>query len=206
MDDARTESTRSPCLGFRNFPYASNAIFSTNTMLGRTASSNVALHFGKYGASSNQNEDFHNYTHCPFSFSRPAHIQSGWSVCRTGNGEKLSNSQVCCLAQLCLAAAWFLSISCATCTPSTLYSVRICHIILMPSLLYTHHHDAFYGNKSTPICAGISTPRYLPWRWSATRCRQECFRPTDAIEYCTASVVILIFRPTATATVSAPQS
>ena len=120
--------------------------------------------------------------------------------------EKLSNSQVCCLAQLCLAAAWFLSISCATCTPSTLYSVRICHIILMPSLLYTHHHDAFYGNKSTPICAGISTPRYLPWRWSATRCRQECFRPTDAIEYCTASVVILIFRPTATATVSAPQS
>ena len=32
-------------------------------------------------------------------------VQSGWSVCRTGNREKQSNSQVCCLAQLCLAAA-----------------------------------------------------------------------------------------------------
>ena len=31
--------------------------------------------------------------------------QSGWSGCRTGNREKLSNSQVCCLAQLCLAVA-----------------------------------------------------------------------------------------------------
>ena len=35
----------------------------------------------------------------------PTAVQSGGSVCRTGNGEKLSNSQVCCLAQLCLAAA-----------------------------------------------------------------------------------------------------
>ena len=32
-------------------------------------------------------------------------VQGGWSGCRTGNGEKLSNSQLCCLAQLCLAAA-----------------------------------------------------------------------------------------------------
>ena len=32
-------------------------------------------------------------------------LQSGWSVRRTGNGEKLSNSQECCLAKLCLAAA-----------------------------------------------------------------------------------------------------
>ena len=32
-------------------------------------------------------------------------LQSGWSVCRTGNGEKLSNSQVRCLAQLYLATA-----------------------------------------------------------------------------------------------------
>ena len=32
--------------------------------------------------------------------------------CRTGNGEKLSNIQVCYLAQLCLAAASFLSVSC----------------------------------------------------------------------------------------------
>ena len=43
------------------------------------------------------------------------------SGCCTGNGDKLSNSQVCCLAQLCLAAALFLSASCATSTPSTLY-------------------------------------------------------------------------------------
>ena len=35
----------------------------------------------------------------------PKLVQSGWSGCRTGNREKLSNSQVCCLAQLCLAAA-----------------------------------------------------------------------------------------------------
>ena len=30
----------------------------------------------------------------------------------TGDGKKLSNSQACCLAQLCLAAAYFLSIYC----------------------------------------------------------------------------------------------
>ena len=45
-------------------------------------------------------------------------VQSGWSVCCTGNREKLSNIQVCCLAQMSLAAAQFLSVSCAT---STLY-------------------------------------------------------------------------------------
>ena len=33
------------------------------------------------------------------------HIQGGWGVWPTGNGKKLSNSQACCLAQLCLAAA-----------------------------------------------------------------------------------------------------
>ena len=32
-------------------------------------------------------------------------LQCGWSRCRTGNGKKLISSQVCCLAQLCLAAA-----------------------------------------------------------------------------------------------------
>ena len=32
-------------------------------------------------------------------------IQSGCSGCRTGNGKKLSNSQACCLDQLCLGAA-----------------------------------------------------------------------------------------------------
>ena len=48
------------------------------------------------------------------------HMKSGWSGCRTGNGEKLSNSEVYCLAQLCLAAAQFLSVSCLTSPPSTL--------------------------------------------------------------------------------------
>ena len=43
---------------------------------------------------------------------------SGWP---TGNGKKLSNSQACCLAQLCLAAAYFLSISCGPSTPSAMY-------------------------------------------------------------------------------------
>ena len=38
---------------------------------------------------------------------QPADI--GWP---TGNGKKLSCTQACCLAQLCLAAAYFLSISC----------------------------------------------------------------------------------------------
>ena len=38
---------------------------------------------------------------------QPADI--GWP---TGSGMKLSSSQACCLAQLCLAAAQFLSISC----------------------------------------------------------------------------------------------
>ena len=41
--------------------------------------------------------------------------------CNTGNGEKLSNSQACCLAQLCLAASKFLSISCVTSYVAALY-------------------------------------------------------------------------------------
>ena len=32
-------------------------------------------------------------------------LQGGWSGWPTGNGKKVSNSQACCLAQLCLAAA-----------------------------------------------------------------------------------------------------
>ena len=49
-------------------------------------------------------------------------LQSGCSECRTGNGEKLSNSQVCYLALLCLAGGCCLvSVPCATSTPSTLY-------------------------------------------------------------------------------------
>ena len=29
------------------------------------------------------------------------YVQGGWGGCRRGNGKKLSNSQACCLAQLC---------------------------------------------------------------------------------------------------------
>ena len=43
---------------------------------------------------------------------------SGWP---TGNGNNLSNSQACCLAQLCLAAAQFLSISCGPSWARALY-------------------------------------------------------------------------------------
>ena len=32
-------------------------------------------------------------------------LQGGWSGWPTRNGKKLNNSQACCLAQLCLAAA-----------------------------------------------------------------------------------------------------
>ena len=45
------------------------------------------------------------------------YVQSG---CCTGNREKLSNSPVFCLAQLCLAAAEFLSVS-----TSTLYTEHV---------------------------------------------------------------------------------
>ena len=43
----------------------------------------------------------------------------GWP---TGNGKKLNNSQACCLAQKCLAAAYFLSISCGQSYFRRLYS------------------------------------------------------------------------------------
>ena len=42
----------------------------------------------------------------PFSHAPSLkHVQGGWGGWPTGNGKKLSNSQACCLAQLCLAAA-----------------------------------------------------------------------------------------------------
>ena len=46
-----------------------------------------------------------------FCWTKPWKLQPGWTVqggwggWPTGNGNKLSNSQACCLAQLCLAAA-----------------------------------------------------------------------------------------------------
>ena len=51
-------------------------------------------------------------------------VQGGWGGWPTGNGKKVSNSQACCLAQLCLAAASFLSIFCGPSTPSTLYTSK----------------------------------------------------------------------------------
>ena len=48
-------------------------------------------------------------------------VQSGWSVCRTGNGKKLSSSQAQLGQAAYLAVALFLSVSCAPSTPSTLY-------------------------------------------------------------------------------------
>ena len=46
---------------------------------------------------------------------------TGWP---TGNGKKRSNSHACCLAQLCLAAASFFSISCGQSCGRTRYSTR----------------------------------------------------------------------------------
>ena len=51
---------------------------------------------------------------------QPADI--GWP---TGYGKKLSCSQACCLAQLCLAAALFLSISCGPSYVRRLYSALL---------------------------------------------------------------------------------
>ena len=50
-------------------------------------------------------------------------VQSGWSGCRTGNREKLSSSQEQLGQATYLDVAQFLSVSCATSTPSTLYSL-----------------------------------------------------------------------------------
>ena len=48
---------------------------------------------------------------------------SGWP---TGNGKKLSSSQACYLAQLCLATASFLSISCGPSWARALYTIYQC--------------------------------------------------------------------------------
>ena len=43
---------------------------------------------------------------CEFRLFRLSpQVQGGWGGWPTGNGKKLSYSQACCLAQLCLAAA-----------------------------------------------------------------------------------------------------
>ena len=62
-------------------------------------------------------------THTHSMFYKGQAIQGGWGGWPTGNGNKLSNSQACCLAQLCLAAVYILSISCRPSTPSALYSL-----------------------------------------------------------------------------------
>ena len=53
---------------------------------------------------------------------RDGRIQSGWSGWRTGNRKKRSSSQAQLGQATYLAVAWFLSVSCATSTPSTLYT------------------------------------------------------------------------------------
>ena len=67
-------------------------------------------------------------------------VQCAQIVCPTGNGKKLSSSQACSLAQLCLAAAYFLSISCGANYLRALYmgyeysitgSIFVCHSVLI---------------------------------------------------------------------------
>ena len=52
-------------------------------------------------------------------------LQSGWSGCRTGNRKKLSSSQAQLGQATYLAVALFISISCATYSPSTLYKISV---------------------------------------------------------------------------------
>ena len=58
-------------------------------------------------------------------------IQCAYIVCPKGNGNRLSKSQACCLAQLCLAAAEFLSISGGANYLRALYSMNNVSIITM---------------------------------------------------------------------------
>ena len=55
---------------------------------------------------------------------------SGWP---TGHGKKLSNSLLCCLAKLCLAAALFLSISCG---PFSTKTQTLPNLLLFVSLAH----------------------------------------------------------------------
>ena len=79
--------------------------------------------------------------HCNVAFARCNMLNNsctgrvgGWP---TGNGNKVSNSQACCLTQLCLAAAHFLSISCVPSTPSALY---IWHFWIKSHLCWKDSH------------------------------------------------------------------
>ena len=48
-------------------------------------------------------------------------VQIGWSGCCTGNGKNLSSSQAQLGQSTYKAVAYFLSVSCATSTPTTQY-------------------------------------------------------------------------------------
>ena len=78
---------------------------------------------------------------------QPADI--GWP---TGNGNKLSNRQACCQAQLCLSAAYFLSLSCGqSCGRTWLFALIFnSHFAFLFSsiLLYLHPLAAQYPRRS----------------------------------------------------------
>ena len=70
-------------------------------------------------------------------------VQSGWSGCRTGSGEKLSNSQLSCLAQLCLVTALFLF--CFLCDIHSIHSVlKLSSKTLVGYLIIDQYHSFVY--------------------------------------------------------------
>ena len=64
--------------------------------------------------------------------------------CRTGNGKKVSNRQACCLTQLWLAVAYFLSISCGPSTPSTLYKNVLFETKNCPIKRFSYYPESYY--------------------------------------------------------------
>ena len=97
----------------------------------------------------------------------------GWP---TGNGKKLSNTQACCLAQQCLAPAYFLSISCGQSHVRRLYigQMGAIHIKILakPAVipknielnrmefriwLVLTEHDGRFSAKASDIPSGTDT-------------------------------------------------
>ena len=67
--------------------------------------------------------------------------QGGWGGWPTGNGKKVTKSQACGLAQLCLAAAEFLSISCGANYLRALCRTEIQKIWIIKALRVGWKHD-----------------------------------------------------------------
>ena len=85
-------------------------------------------------------------------------VQCAQIVCPTGNGRKLSKSQACCLAQQCLAAAEFLSISCGANYLRALYFLQ--YSVIQPvrrpgwvdsNLLICIMRRSFLGGKNCHV-------------------------------------------------------